>query len=232
MSQVRQLVQLQEIDTQVDQANKRLVEIDVALNDGSAVRRANAKAKKAAKALMETRLALKNAELDVQSQQDKIERNQKALYGGSKRPPKELEDLQMESGALSRYLSVLEDRQLEAMLAFEEAEAASQAADQFLSDTKQRVAAENSDLAAEQENLLAKVASLGADRETLIAPIEPDLLAEYEKLRQTRMGLAVSQMTDGGCSACGANISTVQAQVTRSPSKIAHCDVCGRILYA
>ena len=232
MSQVRQLVQLQEIDTQLDQAKNRLVEIDAALNDSSAVKKAAAKSEKAAGVLMKARLALKNAELDVQSQQDKIERNQKALYGGGNKSPKELEDLQMESEALARYLSVLEDRQLEAMLGFEETESTSQAADQSLSKTKTKAAAENVDLAAEQEALLAKIAGLEADREEITAPIEADLLSTYEKLRQTRMGVAVSEIRDGGCSVCGANLSAAQIQAARSPSKIATCDVCGRILYA
>ena len=63
-------------------------------------KKATARAEKAAKSLTKTRLALKTAEQDVQAQQDKIERNQKALYGGGNKSPKELEDLQMESGAL------------------------------------------------------------------------------------------------------------------------------------
>ena len=93
MSQVRQLVQLQLLDTQLDQANNRLAEIDAALNDSSALKQAKAKAEKAAAVLVEARLALKRAEQDVGVQQEKIDRNQKALYGGSKKSPKELEDL-------------------------------------------------------------------------------------------------------------------------------------------
>jgi predicted nucleic acid-binding Zn-ribbon protein len=232
MSQVRQLVQLQQLDTQLDQANNRLAEIDAALNDSSVVKQAKASAEQAAGTLVEARLALKRAEQDVGVQQEKIDRNQKALYGGSNKSPKELEDLQMESGALGRYLTVLEDRQLEAMVVFEEAESASQTADQNLADTKKRVATEKVELTGEQEKLLSEVANLKADREKAVSPIGPDMLAEYEKLRQTRMGVAVSQVKDGGCSVCGAFVSAAQAQAARSPSRVAHCDVCGRILYA
>ncbi|MBN2045432.1 MAG: hypothetical protein JW757_10465 [Anaerolineales bacterium] len=232
MSQVRHLVQLQLLDTQLDQAKKRLAEIEVALNDHSAVRQAAVRSEKAAKALLEARLALKRAEQNVEVQQEKIDRNQKALYGGTKKSPKELEDLQMEAGALRRYLSVLEDRQLDAMLAFEEAEAASTTADQRLSEVKEKVAAENVDLGAEQRALLAQAADLEARREKIVSPIAPDMLAKYGQLRRTRMGVAVSEVKDGGCSVCGANLSAAQAQAARSPSKIVYCEVCGRILYA
>jgi predicted nucleic acid-binding Zn-ribbon protein len=231
MSQARNLVHLQHLDTQLDQAKKRLEEIDAALNDNSAVRQAARRAEKAAQAHTAAQLDLRKAESEVQAQQAKIERNQKALYGGGK-SPKELEDLQMESGALSRYQETLEERQLETMIALEEAEAADRAAQENLAKVKARVAAENSDLAAEQETLTDEVVELKAQRQNALEPIPADLLANYEKLRQTRFGLAVTGVRDGACEACGASLSAAQAQVARTPSKIAYCEVCGRILHA
>ena len=231
MSQVRNLFHLQQIDTQLDQARGRLGEIDAALSDNTAVRRATARLSKADDAQTKARLALKRAEQDVQVQQEKIEKNQKALYGGSVRNPKELEDLQMESGALQRYLSVLEDRQLEAMIAFEEAQAEHQAAEGNLAKVKKEVASQNSDLSAEQEVLLAEVADLEGQRTSAVADIPPDLLATYEKLRKTRFGVAVTGLKDGSCGACGSVLTAAQAQEARSPSKITHCDTCGRILH-
>jgi len=231
MSQVRNLFHLQQIDTQLDQARGRLAEIDAALSDNSAVRKASARLSKADDARTKARLALKRAEQDVQAQQEKIEKNQKALYGGSVRNPKELEDLQMESGALQRYLSVLEDRQLEAMIAFEEAEASHLAAEGKLDQVKKEAAAQNSDLSAEQDTLLVEVAQLEGQRSSAVEDVSPDLLATYEKLRKTRFGVAVTVLKDGSCAACGSVLTAAQAQEARSPSKITHCDTCGRILH-
>lgn len=229
MSQARNLAHLQHLDTQLDQAKNRLEEIDAALNDNSAVRQAAKRADKAAETLTAARLALRKAESDVQAQQAKIERNQKALYGGGK-SPKELEDLQMEAGALGRHLETLEERQLEAMIAVEEAEAADRAAQENLSKVKAQAAAENTDLAAEQETLHARVAELQTKRQQAVEPIPDDLLARYEKLRQTRFGLAVTGVKSGACEACGASLTAAQAQAARTPSKIAYCEVCGRIM--
>lgn len=231
MSQARHLAQLQHLDTRIDQAKSRLEEIDAALNDNTAVKKARARAEKAAEALTAARLALKRAEQDVEDQQDKIERNQKALYGGGK-SPKELEDLQMESGALARYLDVLEEKQLEAMLAFEEVEAADQAAAENLAQVKETVAAESTDLSAEQASLNAQLVELETDRTKAASLIEAELITDYEQLRQKRMGLAVTSVKDGACAACGSILTASQAQAARSPSKITHCEVCGRILHA
>jgi len=232
MSQARNLFHLQKIDTQLDQARSRLAEIEAALNDSSAVRKATTRLNKAEDALTKSRLSLKRAEQDVQVQQQKIEKNQKALYGGSVRNPKELEDLQMESGSLARYLSVLEDRQLEAMIAFEEAESEHQLAESNLAKVKKEVAAQNSDLSAEQETLLAKVEDLESQRKPALEDIKPEYLTDYEKLRKTRFGVAVTGVRDGSCAACGAVLTASQAQEARSPSKVVHCDTCGRFLHS
>ena len=232
MSQARNLFHLQQIDTQLDQARSRLAEIDAALNDSSAVRKASTRLSKAEAAFTKSRLALKKAEQDVQVQQQKIEKNQKALYGGSVRNPKELEDLQMESGALARYLSVLEDRQLEAMIVFEEAESEHQRAENNLTKVKKEVSAQNSDLSTEQETLFAKVEDLESQRTSAAEEVQPDFLADYEKLRKTRFGVAVTGVRDGSCAACGAVLTASLAQEARSPSKVVHCDTCGRILHS
>lgn len=230
MSQARQLAQLQALDTRLDQTAERLAEIEAALNDNSAVRKAKARAVKAAEGLTSARLALKRAEQDVEAQQQKIERNQKALYGGGK-TVKELEDLQMESGALARHLDTLEEVQIEAMIAFEVAEGADRAAQDNLEQVKAQAAADNTDLTSERQSLTANQAELQADREKAAAPIAADVLEIYEKLRRTRKGLAVTTMKDGGCAACGATLSAAQAQAARSPNSLTNCEVCGRIIH-
>lgn len=221
---------MQDIDSQLDQAHSRLEEIDKILNDSSAVKKATQRAQKAEERFNHARLSLKKAEQEVQTQQQKIEKNQKALYGGSVRNPKELEDLQMESGALKRYLSVLEDRQLEEMIRFEDAQTAKAQADAHLKAVKAQVAAQNVDLSSEQETLVSDVGRLDAERQEVAARIKPDLLQTYERIRKNRFGQAVAAVRDGSCSACGSILNAALAQSARSPSKISYCEACGRIL--
>ncbi len=230
MSQKRLLSQLQDIDTQLDQARSRLKEIDAALNDNSAVRKATRQAEKAEERFTKARLAMRKEEQEVQAQQQKIAKNQEALYGGSVRNPKELEDLQMESEALKRYLSTLEDRQLDAMILYDDAKSAKELADIDLANVKKEVAAQFGDLSAEQTSLTADVQRLETERSATAAEVEPDLLATYDKIRKNRFGQAVAAVKDGSCAACGAVLSAALAQSARLPSKITHCDTCGRIL--
>ena len=122
MSQLSTLYRLQQIDSQLDQANNRLQEIQVALNEDAALKQAQQNHAAAEARLNDERQKLRRAEENVQEQKIKIELNESTLYGGKVHNPKELQDLQKEVAALKKYLGVLEDRQLEAMLVVEEAE--------------------------------------------------------------------------------------------------------------
>ena len=232
MSDTRKLFSLQQLDSSLDETRARLAEIDQILNDSSALKKAKKQATQAEEKRVKAQLALKRAEQEVQAQQDKIDKNQKMLYGGSVKAPKELEDLQMEAGALRRYLGVLEDRQLEAMIAFEEAEAAEASSQANLEKVQQEVANQNQDLTKEQGKLTEEADKLEGERQSLATTIPPDMISQYEKLLKKRAGLAVVEVRQSSCSACGSTLTAAQAQAARSPSRIANCEMCGRILYS
>ena len=120
MSRPFQLYHLQQLDTQLDGIHARLKEIESALADDSQVSLSREKTTQVNASLQQARQNLRNAEFETQQQRIKIEQTESTLYGGKVRNPKELKDLENEAAALKRHLSVLEDRQLESMLAEEE----------------------------------------------------------------------------------------------------------------
>jgi len=232
MSQPLQLFNLQRIDTQLDNIRARLKAIENALNDDSLLLKTQEEADLTESNYQTAKKALKKAEEEVQAQQSKIDQNQKILYSGSVKNPKELEDLQSEAEALARYLTVLEDRQLEKMVAFEEAEALHQASQEELDQIKIQIEEERTELTEEKKTLLEEVNKLESEREQSVTMIEFDNLSNYSALRETRLGVAVAEVTDKTCTACGAALSASLAQAARSPNKISHCESCGRILYS
>ncbi len=231
MSHAKQLYQLQQVDSELDRAKLRLDEISKTLGNNSVVKNANAKAERATKLLTEAQLALRKAETEVAGQQDKIEKNHKALYGGAVKNPKELEDLQMESEALARYLTTLEDKQLEAMVRQEEREEAMGEAQENLDRVLQEVAAQNKDLTVEQSGLKESVERLKKERDEQAAEIPTDELKIYENLRKSRRGLAVTEVIDNSCAVCGATLTAALTQAARSPTMLAYCSGCGRLLH-
>lgn len=231
MSQPFKLYRLQQIDTQLDQKRTRLVALDKILQDDSQLQAAQAVLAKREQTLQATQRVLRQAEAEVQAQRIKIEQNQSALYGGKIRNPKELQDLQKESGALKRYLNVLEDNQLEAMIVLEEAEAEHAQATKDLGDVKARRIEQNAALLGEQSALLKDVARLEDERLATASTIEEADIQLYESLRLSRHGNAVAMIQDKACAACGSTLTPGTIQAARSGTGLTRCAFCGRILY-
>jgi hypothetical protein len=232
MGQPRQLLALQQLDSELDQAIARLAEIDRLLNEDEKLRAAQAAADEAAQAHDAAQRELKHAEDAVADQNDKVKRNQQVLYSGTVKNPKELEDLQLESEALARHLATLEERQLESMIAFEEQNTRKQTADGELKQIKNQVATQNSQLNAEHGNLEKRTTELNQKRSGLAGPIEPEGLALYDRIRKTGGGLAVVQVNGNTCPACGDTLTSAQAQEARSQASLTQCAACNRILTA
>jgi hypothetical protein len=232
MSQPFKLFRLQQIDSHIDQALGRLREIEVALNDKTALNEARLRNAAAEANLADARKSLHRAEENVDAQRIKIEQTEAALYGGKVRNPKELQDLQNESAALKRYLDTLEERQLEALFAIEDLEAVFKERSIALSKIAADAEALDKKLNAEKANLTLELKRLESERQAAASTITPEDLGLYEKLRQQRRGVAVAKVNVNTCSACGSVINPSLLQAARSPNQLSRCDSCGRILYS
>jgi hypothetical protein len=231
MSRPFKLYRLQQIDSQLDWIHTRLLEIEAALQDDAAVRLASEAAQQSKAAHDAAQKALRRAEDEVRQQRLKIEQNEASLYGGKIRNPKELKDLEAEVASLKRYLGVLEDRQLEAMLQEEDTAASHRLAaaelDKARADFEQRCR----DLNQEKEKITKDQQRLDEERRAALSSIPPEDMAQYVHLRKTRRGVAVALVVDRACSACGSTLNAALLNAVHSPNQLTLCDACGRILY-
>lgn len=231
MSQPFQLYRLQQLDSQIDQLQARLHEIEHTLGDNSEQLEAERQAGQAATLLDEARKTLHRAEDEVKAQRVKIEQTEATLYGGKVRNPKELQDLQNETAALKRYLVTLEDRQLEQMIAYEEVEEGHRLAAERLSQVHAQKSALSSKLTREHTSISDEVQRLQVERQAATSSVPEADLKLYNQLRQSRRGVAVARVTDTYCTACGSTLSAALLHAARSPNHLTRCDSCGRILY-
>ncbi len=202
------------------------------LADDEAVQAAKETLESKEQVLTEARAANLAAEHAVASQQEKIKETEGKLYGGSVGNPKELQDLQLESEALKRYLETLEERLLEAMLALEEAQEAVDHAAQAVSRIEARRIEETAQLRGELSTLKENVARMNVERDVAFGDVEQEDLMHYESLRQHVGDHAVVLMRSGSCSACGVDLAHSQQQEVRNNEIPFPCPQCGRILYA
>ena len=231
MSRSRALYMLQELDTKLDTARNRVHEISRLLQDTSILHKAQKQREAAAAIHEEKTKILKNAEHEVALQNQKLEQNQKKLYGGGVTNPKELEDLQLESDSLTKYLHVLEERQLEAMLAADQSQGDLAEAESRLKTITQKTEKEHALLREEQEALESEVSKLDEQKKRYLDTQDLPDLDIYKSIRKNSGGIAVTVMADSSCLSCGAHIPSAIEQTAKSPTKLAFCPTCKRILH-
>jgi predicted nucleic acid-binding Zn-ribbon protein len=232
MSQSSNLYRLQQIDSQIDQARARVRDIEALLSNNAVLQQAQDHANSTEQSLLDAHKILRKTEEAVQDQRIKINQSESILYGGKVRNPKELQDLQNEVAALKRFNSILEDRQLDAMLALEDLEKDHQKAKVQLAETQAHIAEQQSGLKGELATLLKTVERLEIERNVASTAVIPTDLTLYEQLRQVRHGVAVAKVSSQACGACGSLLTPALVQTAYSPTQLIRCSSCGRILYA
>ena len=225
------LFRLQQVDRQIDRARTQLdtirktlendVELKAALQGVEASQLKNHRASH----------DMKNAEAEVDAQRIKIEQAESSLYGGNVKNPKELQDLQKDIVSLKKHLTTLEERQLESMVKAETADNELLGAKSELEKIKIRLGSEHGKLLEEQSALFKQLEKLTEEREAAITPIESGLLQIYEGLRQQKRGVAVVEVIDNACTACGTTINASFQQNARSQKQLVNCPSCGRIIF-
>jgi predicted nucleic acid-binding Zn-ribbon protein len=232
MSRVSSLFRLQEIDTTLENSRTRIQEIEEILENDAAVLESKQALSQAEETLAEARTVRNQAEHAVENQREKIKQTEDKLYSGTVTNPKELEELQMESESLKRYLETLEDRLLESMLHYEEVEAGhdSRQAEYELVSAERSM--EHKNLQQEMEALKATIEKLSEERQAAEANVGEDDLRRYEKARQKTVGAVVVRVQDGSCTACGLTVARSVLQVVSQGNELVTCDQCSRILYA
>lgn len=232
MSQALTLYRLQQIDHQLDRDRARLESIQKILGDDAILAEAIRQAEESGMERKTKELMLKKAEAEVNDLRIKIEQTEASLYGGSVRNPKELQDLQNDAASMKRHLVTLEDRLLDAMLAAEEAQQKDDRCQQALAGIRSGREDQTRSLIEEQAGLNKDLQKLNTERQAVTGSLAPELAALYEELRRQRRGVAVTDVRENACGACGTTLPPAQVQAARSPSQLSRCPSCGRILYA
>jgi uncharacterized protein len=226
------LFQLQKIDSRIDALTKRLNEIDRIRNDNSSRQIIE-------KSLLEIndKYSLQKRDYGaleerVQKKKLKIEQSESSLYGGLVKNPKELQDLQTEIKLLKQTVSTLEDEQIQALVDLETTETQINSVESMLRDFDAKLVIEFSSLFSEEAEKKVEQERLLQEKKAVLDQVNPEFMITYQALRKSKNGIAVAAIEDGSCNVCGSTLTPADCQTAKSPSHMATCSSCGRILYA
>lgn len=174
---------------------------------------------------------LARAEGDVEQIVTRIERDEKRLASGTG-TPKELEQTQHELGTLGVRRSELEEVELEIMMRVD--------------GIKERIATltaeENqlglviADLNIRKENALAAIHTelegIESDRKATAQSVSAELLALYEKIRESSNGIGAAALAGNQCKGCNLALNTVELQRISglAEDEVVRCEECRCIL--
>jgi predicted nucleic acid-binding Zn-ribbon protein len=170
-------------------------------------------------------------EKDVDQVRSRKAKDQTRLDVGTG-PARELEALQHELASLTRRQSELEDTELELM---EQREAAQSALDEVLVRLGE-ARARRDEVERERDETLAEIARdeefKASGRKPLAADLPTDLVALYDRIRESSGGIGAALLRAGRCEGCRLELAGSERAAVRAaaPDEVVRCEECRRIL--
>ena len=196
------LYELQETDTAIDAAERRLGEITHELEsegDMGALDQRIAESQAMFDEVQREHQEANDAVVDVK---EKLAALEEKLYGGEVKLPRELKALQEDVQAHQRQLSSLEERALSTMSRLESAQTevatGREEREARLAERERLMAS----LRSEQQDINAALEQLRSRRERQQERVDRPEQILYDRLRRARAGRAVSKVERGTCQGC------------------------------
>ena len=230
MTQAETLYRFQEIEQHIAHRQKRLNEIAALLSNNQAITAAEKQVGDAQQSLQPLQTKVRNLELEIQSNSEKIRQTDDTLYSGRVRVPKEMQDMQQEILSLKKRNSELEDVLLETMLLVEGAEGVLKNSQISLEDVRSVWEKDHQHLLEEQTQLKSEVTQFRQKREDVLPDIAEESLKLYNTLKPRKNNQPVALLIEESCSACRVEQDRNVVAEARKAQKLIVCGSCGRIL--
>ncbi len=229
---IKHLLELQGVDIRlgelralVESFPKRLKELDARLESA---RQQLAAAKEAHTSALKQR---KTYEMDVEQWKERARKYRD--QGAAVKTNEAFKALQHEIANAEAEVAKAEDRLLERMVSGEEFERQVKAAERALKEADAEGQTERKRLESEQAAAQAQLAEVTAERISVVAPIDEDLLYHYHRIAKRHNGVALAEVRNETCLLCGMRVRPHVYQELRrqSSDELFHCETCTRILY-
>jgi predicted nucleic acid-binding Zn-ribbon protein len=229
---LQNLLDLQQVDIRLTDVRVRLAKFPKKLAESDA-RIA------AAKATLDTSKAAqlanvkdrKKYELDVESWKDRVRKYRDQT--SQVKTNEAYRALQREVELAEQEIAKAEDRLLEQMVASEEFDRRIKAADAALKDVEQVERVLRSTGEADRAIAEKELAELNAERARSVSEVPENLLDHYDRIVKKHHGVALAEVRDEKCGACGMIVRphVIQEMRRADSDQLFHCETCTRILY-
>ncbi|MBI4886030.1 MAG: hypothetical protein HY824_02955 [Acidobacteria bacterium] len=228
---LERLVRLQELDTAIEEARRKIAAHPQRLADADA--RLHAAADRVAlvhQRLKDNHEGRRALEKDAAVFQGRLAKFKDQL--SEVKTNREYQAIQHEIAGAQTELGGVEEKVLERMLEADEIAADVKEAEAALARQQKAVDAEKRALGEELALLQQAFATATDARVALVAEAEPSLVGLFEQVARVRKGVAICPATrEGLCSVCHVRLRPHVFQQIRQNDQIIQCESCQRILY-
>lgn len=225
------LYNLRLADERGARAKKRLQGLDWGETQHRAVVALRGEAANLAAKKTSTEKALRDAERDLASAEDRIQKTEKRLGAGVIHNVHEMESTERELEALRIRRSTLEETALVLMEELEKVPAQALAIrrkEQAFLKEMERLRLQSTE---EKAKLEKEIEAAGVKANELSGQLPADVLTRYKRIRDHSNGLAVSRVISGACGECHVAVSPAVVDTILKGPQLIPCQNCARILY-
>ena len=228
----RILLELQNMDLLLDEANGRMSSIEESLGDRSELQLIENSLEELRVQIQDLDRRQRSLDLSSKSASDKLETIESKLYGGMVSNPRELQDLGRELDNVKKGLRDVDEQALENLMSLEETEQRVAEGEETLIREEAAWADNQYELEIEKQKLRTRINGMEQQRQGIAKELNMRALEVYDKVRGMRAGRAVAMVERGLCRACGVTLPTHSVQRARSGDEPVQCGSCSSILYA
>ena len=228
--QIKILVELQKIDSEIFQLKKQLSTHPESLKklEGEFEKK-KTHLKAAEEELKAAQLKQKQKEGDLAAREEKILKLQGQLY--QLKSNKEYSAMELEIKGLQADKSLLEEDILKLLDAVDAARATAAKEKDALSQEEKKFQSVVSEIKKRSDELTQAIAAHDEKRKAYAPNVEPRSLSQYERILKSREGLALVPVVNNACGGCHMGLPPQVVNETQQHEKWIVCESCARILY-
>lgn len=182
--------------------------------------------------LLQLKSRQRQLDLDVKTNQERLESEEQKLYSGAISNARELGQVQQKADEYRSMVSKSEDELLGLMEQDETLAAELERLNRRQTLAAEEVARFQNEIKHQSLELQIEKDQLQMEFEDLLLQIPGDWLEKYRRIAKSHRGIGIAKLKQSNCGACHVSLSDFKLQqVRRGEDKLTFCENCGRILY-
>jgi len=229
---LQDLLELQAVDMRLQDVRARLASFPKKIAESDArVAASKGELERSKAAQLATVKDRKKYELDVEGWKEKVRKYKDQT--SQIKTNEAYKALQHEVQMAEEEIAKAEDRLLEQMVAGEEYDRRIKISEKSLKEVEEVARGERSKIETEKAEAEKALAELEAARARVTTGIDENMLDHYDRIVKKHHGVALAEVRDEKCTACGMRIRPHVFQEMRrlGSEEMFHCETCTRIIY-